>query len=129
MLVLRERPPLWDEIDRKFSVANKPIVFSWGETLYNPEGGYIHPWLMAHETFHGSRQGKDPESWWRRYLTDDKFRLNEELPAHRIEYTSFCRHMLDRNLRSRFLTETAMRLSSDLYGRIISYPKALRALQ
>lgn len=128
MIVLYERPPLWEEIDKKFSVANKPVVFSWGDRLYNPLGGYLQPWLLAHEAFHGSRQ-KDPEVWWRQYLTDDRFRLNEELPAHRIEYQEFCRHQLDRNVRSRFFHETARRLASDLYGNLISPSQALRALR
>ena len=120
-------PPLWDEIQKRFKLSNKPrVLFAWGNTVYNPSGIEIPQCLWDHEIVHGHRQGKDVEGWWRRYMDDPVFRLNEEIPAHIAELESLL-ETGDRNERRRAYKQTAQRLAAGLYGGLIS-PKKAKAL-
>ena len=129
MREIRERPPLWDEIDAEFHVAGKSILFAFGGLIYNPEGGKITRELVAHEAIHGQRQGPDPDQcfeWWRRYIQDKGFRLQEEIPAHQAEYKAYCkRHGFGRD---KYLDFVAEKLASPLYGNLISSAKARRII-
>lgn len=128
MIVLRERPPLFDEIVAAFPDAAKPgTIFTWGDRIYVPNGGEVTLALRAHELVHCERQKGAPETWWLRYLADQGFRLDEEIPAHRAEYRAFKRWSKDGNAAARYLQAVAVRLSGPLYGGLISPAKA-RAL-
>jgi hypothetical protein len=127
--VVFARPPMFAEIDKVFAVAGKPVIFAFGDTIYNPEGITVTPALMAHETVHGERQGLDPEHWWRRYLGEPAFRLAEEIPAHRAEHIAYCRAHKDRNAQARYLFGCSSRLASPLYGGLISRADAAASIQ
>ncbi len=129
MRVVIGRPPLFDLIDAKFNIAKKGVVFAWGDTIFNPHNVAIPLHMMAHEAVHRDRQGADIEGWWRRYMDDAAFRLAEEIPAHRAEYASFCERHRDRNMRARLLHELAVRLSGELYGKMIAYCNAKVAIR
>ena len=142
MIVVYDRPPLWDLIDKTFNVAGKPILFAWGNRIYNPEGADVPKHLHAHEELHGERQlacvgaqgefeiepGQsrfDPvEAWWRRYIRLPEFRLAEEIPAHRAEYLAICKRHADRNYRARALSQIAMKLAAPLYGSLVTPAQA-----
>lgn len=118
---------MFDEIDAIFNVKGKPVIFTWGDTIYNPAGIFITPELRAHEEVHFVRQTGDTpaiEAWWKRYLIDEEFRLAEELPAHRAEFQKFCQTHKDRNARNKFLTTIAARLAGPLYGGLLTLPQA-----
>jgi hypothetical protein len=125
MKIVIDRPPMWDEIDAAFKVEGKPVIFAWGDKIYNPEGGEITPELVAHEEVHGERQGADVRGWWERYIKDPHFRLAEEVPAHRAEYRHFCTRSIDRNARALYAHAVALRLCSPLYGRMVSLKEAI----
>ena len=76
-----ERPPLFAMIDAKFRIAGKPVIFSWGNVIYNPQRVAIPRQLWAHEGVHGRRQMQHPggiENWWAAYCAaDPRFRLAE----------------------------------------------------
>lgn len=127
MRVVVARPPLFAEIDAVFYVAGKPVIFAWGDVIYNPQGGPIGPELQAHEAVHGKRQGADVEGWWRRYIADPEFRLAEEIPAHEAEYRAYSDK--PRNVRRQALHHIASRLASPLYGRLIRYDDARRLIK
>jgi hypothetical protein len=132
MIVRCERPPLFEEIDAAFHIKGRPIIFAWGTTIFNPLGGRITPELMAHESVHGFRQGTDIEGWWRRYIADETFRLEEEIPAHVAEYQEFCKRNVNgraRNNRRLYLHHVASRLASPLYGKMVSYDDARRIIK
>ena len=132
MIIRVERPPLYEEIDAAFHIQGKPIIFCFGLTIYNPAGGPIRPELIAHEAVHGFRQGTDIEGWWRRYIADQNFRLDEEIPAHQAEYAHFCQHNphhARRNNRRLYLHHVASRLASPLYGKMIRYEDARRLMK
>ena len=120
-------PPLWDEINKVFKIGKRKVIFAWGDTIYNPSGMAIAPQLWDHERVHGHRQGSDVEGWWRRYMEDPVFRLNEEIPAHIAEY-EYMNRSGTRNERRMALKLVAGRLADPLYGRIISPAKARKLL-
>jgi hypothetical protein len=51
------------------------------------------------------------------------------LPAHQAEYTAFCEQQRGKNERFHFLVGLAMRLSSALYGGMIGFTEAKRAIR
>lgn len=138
MIVVHDRPPLWDLIDAKFKVAGKPILFAWGERIYNPMGVNVPKELHAHEEIHGERQvafgnallgvfaapEHCVEAWWREYIKSPEFRLAEEIPAHRAEYLSVCKRHADRNYRAKALSMIAMKLAAPLYGNLVTPAQA-----
>lgn len=121
------RPPLWDEINAKFRVEGQPVIFSWGDTIYNPQNIQVTPALQAHEFVHGLRQIGNAKEWWQRYLDDVKFRLDEEIRAHLGEYEWYLRYS-NRKTRRTAHAAIAQRLAGDLYGRLISKKQAMTIL-
>lgn len=122
---------MFEEIDAVFHIANRPVIFTWGDTIYDPMSVGVTPELKAHEGVHFSRQTNDPEkirAWWQQYLVDPAFRLDEELPAHRAEYKTFRALHRDPNARIRALYHIAAKLSGPLYGNLISDSKARQYL-
>lgn len=116
MRVVLGNPPLIDEIDARFRVRGKPIIFSWGSVIYNPQNIYISGPLMKHEEVHGRRQGSDVEAWWREYIRSDEFRLEEEVLAHVAEYQAILQEIGNNRLnRRKTLVNTAVRLSNPVY--------------
>lgn len=133
MKVKIAKPPLFEEIAAAFPLARGPnVIFAWGDTIYNPNGGPIGPELEAHEAVHGMRQGGDIEGWWRRYIEDPGFRLHEEIPAHVAQYRAFCVNHTKgnaRNQRRLYLHYVAKGLSSPLYGSLIHYDNARKLIK
>jgi hypothetical protein len=132
MTIVLEQPPMLDEIAAAFPAARKPgTLFSWGDKLYNPSGIAISPALKAHEAVHGQRQGEtdeDVRAWWKRYIGDSAFRFAEEVLAHRAEYRALCAWTKDRNARAQGMHFIATRLASPLYGGMVTYSEARRAV-
>jgi hypothetical protein len=127
-------PPMIEEIDAAFHVRGKPILFAFGDRIYNPGGVYVPPELMAHEFVHGERQGHQVGEWWRRYIADPAFRLEEEIPAHIAEYRAICarersKWVSERNMRRTAAAHVARKLSAPLYGRLITFEAAKKLLQ
>jgi hypothetical protein len=127
MKIIRAFPPMYAEINKKFNVRGKPVIFTWSDRIFNPSNVPIGPELMAHETVHSGQQGTEPEVWWSRYLIDVEFRLDQELPAHRAEFEA-CRSFYDGRALERMLHRIADRISSPLYGSMIAYDEARRAI-
>ena len=135
MRVINLRPPahVWDGCDKQFGVAaRRGVLFAYGDTIYNPDGITIPPALLAHEGVHGARQGAmlgGVVAWWDAYLTDPRFRLAEELPAHVVELRHYLAEAPSRPARRLHLTAVAKRLASPLYGRLISVDGAKQLLK
>lgn len=130
MRIAEDYPPLFDEIAERFPAARgKGVIFAFGSIIYNPSGIHISRALFAHETMHGQQQGDDVTGWWRRYMDDVEFRLEQEIPAHQAEYRFAMLDAKDRNDR-RFMTKAiAARLAGPLYGRLITGAEARRILK
>lgn len=123
MKVIRAYPPFYNEIEARLH-PEPNTIFAWGDTIFNPSGGYVSPALRMHEAVHGLRQGQDIAGWWHRYIDDPTFRLAEEIPAHRVEYRTFCRKHKNWNRRAEMLEIIAARLAGPLYGELITLESA-----
>lgn len=129
-------PPNFQKILKKFSVESQPIVFTFGDVIYNPSKGMIPPHVLVHEQVHvkqqkltASGQPTTPDEWWDKYLDDPVFRLAQELDAYRTQYKYICDVVSDRNTRARILTKLASDLSGDMYGRILTHAEAMKKIR
>lgn len=132
MKVIIGPPPLFDEIVAVFPMARHAgVIFTFGDTVFNPSDVEIPAQLMCHESVHAQRQGtKQGEilTWWRRYLVDPQFRVEEELLAHRAEYRAFKGMVRDREKVAQTLEQIAARLSGPLYGGVMTHAQARRLI-
>lgn len=131
MRIAISNPPNLAEVVARFPhvAKEKAVLFCYGDTIYNPSGVQIHPSILVHEQVHSVRQAGEPERWWARYLEDDRFRLNEELPAHIAEYWWWKERTKNRDKLAPHLALISGRLASPLYGNMISLSDAMRAIR
>jgi hypothetical protein len=123
--VLHTFPPNYAAINKAFKVRGKRIWFCYRDTIYNPSRTPVPPEIMVHEQVHSGQQGNDPAGWWQRYIDDPAYRLAMEIPAHWAE----CRHLVDHGMPAeRVISWVARRLASPLYGGLITFEDACRAL-
>lgn len=123
--IIKDLPPMFDVIAATFNVINKSVIFTFGDTIYNPMGVKVTRELQKHEEVHSERQlsmPRGPEEWWEKYIRDKDFRLAEESPAHRAEYLAYCKR--HGSGRDKYLVSVAGRLSSSLYGGIVDFKRA-----
>jgi hypothetical protein len=129
MNIVHAPPPNFAAIVKVFpQAAFWPVLICYGDTIYNPQRVRVTDEVMAHEGAHSQRQNGNPEPWWERYLADRKFRLDEEIIAHRVEYRYFCAMGHARHQRRAGLKQIAQRLASPLYGGLISVAEAKRII-
>ena len=96
-------------------------VFAYGDTIYNPFWVEVRKDVEKHEEVHSKRQGKDPDLWWNKYLTDRDFRLEEELIACAIQYKFLKDTLGSSKLTDWALENIATSLSGELYNLGISF--------
>jgi hypothetical protein len=128
MRVLRAFPPNFTHIAKVFPFirGKQGILYAYGDTLYNPSGVPVTPWIAAHEAIHMARQkAQGVTDWWGSYLTNPTFRLDEEVLAHRAEWATFKLTKYSDNQKARYLTQMAERLSSPLYGGLVLEHEAM----
>lgn len=119
MKIVTAYPPNYDAIVAAFpEVKNQVFVlFTYGDTIYNPSGKEVPFYTLEHEAIHELQQmGMGPRVWWDRFLAEPDFRFEQELDAYRKEYQVFCRAHKDRNERSAFVRYLAQNLAGPLYG-------------
>lgn len=113
-------PPNYDKIQKKFNLKeHQPILFCYGDIIYNPMKVKVSPPLLAHETVHSLQQGKRPQDWWARYINDASFRFDQELEAHVAEYLRACDFAYNRHDRQVIMRQISEKLSSGLYGKLV----------
>lgn len=113
-------PPNITQIRAAFRLTGGEI-FAWGGVIYNPGGGGLSRALIEHEKVHFRQQEEigGPEAWWARYLADPAFRLDVEMEAHIVEFRVYSEDN-GRAARRGYLKFLARRLSSPMYGRMIT---------
>ncbi len=129
MKIKHEYPPNIDKIYEVFPFVrgHRCVVFTYGDTLYNPNKGIIDEALMKHEETHTAQQGDNPDKWWDRYFVDKEFRTDQELEAYRNQY-KYAVDNYSRNMRRSLLKQISKDLSSALYGSIITEEEAKVAI-
>jgi len=129
MKIVKAYPPNIETIRAKFTLR-PTVIFTYGDTIYNPIGGKITEDLMVHEQTHEKQQGDDPAGWWDKYLVDADFRLSQEVEAYRNQYQCYLETKCIKNgkLRrvrlSKFLKKISTDLASPIYGNIVTVKEA-----
>lgn len=131
MLIVSGRPPNHARILKRFPMANrKGTIFSYGDRVYVIGEPTLPPELRAHEAVHLQRQQEvGLDAWWERYLEDNAFVLQEEIPAHRAEYGVLRATVKDRNVLNAHFSAIVNRLASPLYGSLITQVQARQLLR
>lgn len=125
--IVEDWPPNIDAIRAVLPVTENNI-FAYNGKIYSPSGGPLSRELIAHEKVHFAQQGKLYDLWWENFLDDPEFRLAQELPAHKAEYTEFCRWNKDRNKQMWYLRLLGKRLAAPMYGGLIGVKEAMRKI-
>jgi hypothetical protein len=128
MKIVFEYPPNIEDIKKKF-VLRPTVIFTYGDTIYNPGRGIITKDLMVHEETHQRQQGIDPAGWWMLYLNDPQFRLSQEVEAYQNQYQYFIKYNHGRNEIFLFVLKIARDLSSSLYGNVVEYHEAVKLIK
>lgn len=129
MKVSYEQPPVWDQANKLFKLEELKIgaVFTYGDTIYNPSSIALTPELIRHEETHMEQQQANSDvakAWWKRYIQDPQFRLEQEAEAYAAQYKLFCQIHKDRNKQARYLYQIAGLLASPMYGNIVTRTEA-----
>lgn len=123
MKQVKDYPPNIEKIRAAFDIQPN-TVFTYGDTLYNPMGGFIDEPLEVHEHTHTIQQeSMGVEQWWEQYLIDPKFRSEQELEAYQNQYKK-ASTMYNRGQLFFYGRILATDLSSAMYGKCISFTDA-----
>lgn len=108
----------------------KDAVFTYGQTIHNPGNGYMDECVQLHEAQHSLQQDKEggPKRWWKRWIAEPTFRMNQEVEGYGFQYRRFCELHKDRNKRFSYLYQIASSLASKQYGGVISLSEARRRI-
>ncbi len=130
MDIIKTWPPNIKEIRKVFNLEGEKPMFCYGKVIYAPYG-IVDSALMHHEATHSIQQENigGPVKWWKKYLTDKEFRLDQEIPAYQNQYKRFCELHTDRNLRFRYLHVIAKGMASEMYGNMVEYSQALQLIK
>lgn len=129
-----EKPPIWEEANKKFDLENlgRPVVFTYGNTIHNPWILEIPDDTICHEELHKIQQEAfegGPEAWWRKYLDDVEFRISQEIAAYARQYKFICKTVKDRNRQARVLWDLANMMSGPIYGKVLSHSEAMNRIR
>lgn len=128
--IIKEKPPEWimQGCLSQFRVNVERTFWTYGYEIYNPGNIQIPDHIQAHEERHMVQQaeyegGKD--AWWREYLSNPRFRMEQEAEAYGAQYKYFCKRMQsDRNQQARFLHTLAGQFSGPLYQLALTHTQA-----
>lgn len=130
MKVAIELPPIWDKIlEHGLNPDTSKVIFTYGDTIYNPGAQDIPEYLLYHEEVHTKQQGDNPDAWWERYLTDITFRIEQEAEAYGRQFKFICSQVKDKNHRIHILVTLARTLSGPTYGNVISHIDAMNLIR
>lgn len=119
--VLKAFPPNFTTLTKAFPQikgrAGQGIIFAYGDRIYNPSGHPLGQQVLAHENEHCKRQNAmGVGSWWDAYMVNIKFRLEEEVLAHRAEWDAYQQYVTRLADQEDYLKMMIERLSGQLYG-------------
>lgn len=116
----------------QFRVNVEHTFWTYGNAIYNPGGFEIPDHIVAHEEQHSVQQAGYPggkDAWWKAYLTDPRFRLEQEAEAYGAQVRFYRKRVKDRNARVRFLYNVASQLSGPLYQLSVTHAQAMAMIE
>lgn len=131
--ISEEKPPIWENARAVFRINLDTVIFSYGDTIYNPGKVEIPPDIMIHEMVHiGQQKGnrEDAALWWGKYMRDAEFRLSQEVEAYGKQYWYICtKKSQDKRVQWNVLKRFAEILSGPLYAGCVGLPRAIQLIK
>lgn len=126
-------PPNIETIERTFpDIRNMPVVFCYGDTIYNPRESVAVPvHLQKHEEVHSWQQEEHEggiDGWWNDYLRDPLFRIEQEIPAY-ARQVAYIHQQSGGRKTEQALQMYSRALSGPIYGNAISYFSAKQRIK
>lgn len=132
MVIKIDYPPNIKDIARVITdvMKLKYVVFTYGDVIYNPHNREIDECVGLHEAQHSLQQDQvgGKKRWWKRWLSEPHFRMEQELEGYGYQYRRFCELNKDRNARFSYLYQIASDLASPQYGGVITLSEARRRI-
>lgn len=129
MKMSHEKPAIYPIVKFFFPAAEwGNVIITWGDTVYCAKA--LPQPLLEHEALHTEQQLRSKLFgiyWWIRYIASARFRLSQEIPAHRLEYRAAIRGNGTRQ-QARYLDVIAGRLAGPLYGNLMTLQQAKREI-
>ena len=131
MKIIYNKPPdhIYNACVEKFGVDfEQGIMFAYDGALYTK---YVVPaFKLEHERTHIKQQLEygSADKWWEKYLSDNEFRLEQEIEAYKAEMRWLRAHVKDREAIAHIRHQNTIDLSSSMYGNLIPYSIAYRIL-
>lgn len=125
------KPVNYPHIIEKFGndIWDKGVVITYGNKIHC-KAGNISPQIMEHEQVHVHQQIAFPggaAAWWREYIRNARFRLHEELEAHKVEAAYVRKHVSNHKKQAEKLDYIAHSMANN-YSGMISYSEAKELL-
>ena len=128
--VIETVPPVYQAILDSGLNPTPQAVYTYGNTIYVPSGNPILEEILEHEKVHIKQQTEmDKDKWWERFLTDEYFRIEQEVEAYAVQYRFMCNKYKDRNHRDKILRNYGGTLGSPTYGSVIGGMKAMQMIR
>ena len=116
-------PPNAETEDKK----RKDVAINYKGDIYLPNGN-VREDIIIHEKVHIKQQKGDYDGWIEHYQTDISFRIEQEVEAYK-EQIKYIKKTMGRKKAFYAMMSFAKFLSSEVYGNIITFEKALKKLK
>lgn len=116
-------------MEKVFKCDWSRTAFAFGDTIY--ASAEIPDHLIVHEKEHLRQQfycTLGAWVWLALYLVSKRFRYAMELKAYQAQWNFFIQHYVFSE-RDAFIRKLASDLASPLYGNIVSFSKAMKAIK
>lgn len=118
--------PYYNQYKQKFQITEHTI-FVYKNKIYSnktEEDWKEYYDVLHHELEHIRSQNEiGPENWIQQFLNNKEFRVNEEKRAYLYQLKKV-KELGDKTDLMNIFTEVCQNISSDLYGKMISYREA-----
>lgn len=130
MKIVAGYPPNFELIKAALPMAADIHTYCYGDTIYNPSGATLTIDRQFHEFIHSQRQLEvGVDAWWYSYLTDRRFRLDEEIKAYGEQYAYARRFTAPEKFFKWLRGNMSEALSGEAYGSLIDYARAESAIR
>ena len=148
--IKHKKPPIFDAVCNTFGMNLSHMIFTYGDTIYVPNGQELPDHIIEHEKVHMKQQSHEyinkthdvefsnepldirkmtPELWWGKFLREPAFRVDQEARAYARQYRFICKTLKDKNARAKVLYDFAGILSGKSYGNCISHVLATKEIK